>query len=52
MSTNTQKMKLLPKVTQRYLLSKVTTFETLSVMPQDSIGNWSFRAVFRNPKSD
>ena len=41
MSTNTQKMKLLPKVTQRYLLSKVTTFETLSVMPhsQNSIGN-------------
>ena len=40
MSINIQKMKLLPKVTQRYVFSKVTTFETLSVMPhsQNSIG--------------
>ena len=40
MSINIQKMKLLPKVTQRYAFSKVTTFETLSVMPhsQNSIG--------------
>ena len=40
MSINIQKMKLLPKVTQRYIFSKVTTFETLSVMPhsQNSIG--------------
>ena len=39
-SINIQKMKLLPKVTQRYAFSKVTTFETLSVMPhsQNSIG--------------
>ena len=41
MSMNTQKMRLLPKVTQRYVFSKITTFETLSVMPQsqNSIGN-------------
>ena len=40
-SINIQKMKLLPKVTQRYLFSKITTFETLSAMshPQNSIGN-------------
>ena len=54
MSINIQKMKLLPKVTQRYVFSKVTTFETLSVMPhsQNSIGKWSFLRVFGNPKSD
>ena len=54
MSINIQKMKLLPKVTQRYIFSKVTTFETLSVMPhsRNSIGNWSFLTVFGNPKSD
>ena len=54
MSINIQKMKLLSKVTQRYLFSKVTTFETLSVMShsQNSIGNWSFLTVFGNPKSD
>ena len=37
-SINTQKMKLLPKVTQRYVFSKIT-FKTLSAMPhsQNSI---------------
>ena len=51
MSMNTQKMKFLPKVTQIYVFSKITTFETLSVMPQsqNSIGNWSFLTVFGNP---
>ena len=36
-----QKMKLLPKVTQRYVFSKITTFQTLPAMPhsQKSIGN-------------
>ena len=40
-SINTQKMKLLSKVTQRYVFSKIATFETLSAMPhsQNSIGN-------------
>ena len=53
-SINTQKMKLLSKVTQRHVLSKIATFETLSAMPhsQNSIGNWPFLIVFRNPKSD
>ena len=53
-SINIQKMKLLPKVTQRYLFSKITTFETLSAMsrPQNSIGNWPFLTAFRNPKFD
>ena len=48
------KMKLLPKVTQRYVFSKITTFETLPAMPhsQNSIGNWSLLTVFENPKSD
>ena len=38
---NIQKMKLLSKVTQRHMFSKITTFETLSAMPhsQNSIGN-------------
>ena len=47
-------MKLLPKVTQRYVFSKITTFETLPAMPhsQNSIGNWSLLTVFENPKSD
>ena len=47
-------MKLLPKVTQRYVFSKVTTFETLSAMPhyQISIGNLPFLTVFGNPKSN
>ena len=38
MSINTQKMKLLPKVTQGYVFSKIT-FNTLSAMPhsQNSI---------------
>ena len=33
-------MKLLPKVTQRYVFSKITAFETLSAMSlsQNSIG--------------
>ena len=41
MSINIQKMKLFPKVTQTYVLSKMITFETLSAMPhsQNSIGN-------------
>ena len=41
MSINIQKKKLLPKVTQRYVLSKITTLKTLSAMPhsQNSIGN-------------
>ena len=49
-----QKIKLLPKVTQRYIFSKVTSFETLSAMPhsQNSIGTCPFLTVFRNPKSD
>ena len=40
-------MKLLQKVTKRYVFSKVTTFETLSVMPQsqNSIGDWPFLTV-------
>ena len=47
-------MKLLSKVTRRYVFSKIATFETLSAMPhsQDSIGNWPFLIVFGNPKSD
>ena len=54
MSINIQKMKFLPKVTQRYVFSKITTFETLPAMPhsQNSIGNWSLLTVFENPKSD
>ena len=54
MSINIQKMKLLPKVTQRYVFSKITTFETLLAMPhsQNSIGNWLFLTAFENPKSD
>ena len=54
MSVNKQKMKFLPTVTQRYLFSKITTSETLSVMPysQNSIGNWPFLTVFVNLKSD
>ena len=41
MSINLQKMKLLTNVTQRYVFSKIATFETLSAMPQsqNSIGN-------------
>ena len=52
MSINIQKKKLLPKVTQRYVLSKITTLETLSAMPhsQNSIGNWPFLTAFGNPK--
>ena len=40
-SKNIQKMKLLPKVTQRYVSSKITTFENLQAMPhsQNSIAN-------------
>ena len=47
-------MKLLWKVTQRYIFSKITTYETLSAMPHspNSVGNWPFLTVFRNPKSD
>ena len=54
MSINMKKMKLCPKVTQKYIFSKIATFETLSAMPhsQNSIGNWPFLTVFRNPKSD
>ena len=54
MSINIQKMKFLPKVTQRYVFSKLTTFETLSAMSyfQNSIGNWPFLTIFRNPKSN
>ena len=45
---NIQKMELLPKVSQRYLFSKITTFETLSAMPhfQNSIGKLPFPSVF------
>ena len=52
MSKNIQKMKLLPKVTQRYVSSKITTFENLQAMPhsQNSIANWLFLTVFENPK--
>ena len=54
MSKNIQKMKLLPKVTQRYVSSKITTFENLQAMPhsQNSIANWLFLTVFENPKFD
>ena len=54
MNINIQKMKFLPKVTQRYVFSKITTFETLSAMSyfQNSIGNWPFLMIFRNPKSN
>ena len=47
MSINLQKMKLLTNVTQRYVFSKIATFETLSAMPQsqNSIGNWPFLRV-------
>ena len=53
-SINIQKMKLLPKVTQKYVFSKIATFETLSAMPhfQNSIGNLPFLSVFGNSKSD
>ena len=53
MSINIQKMKLLPKVTRRYVFSKITTFETLSAMPHipNSIGNLPFLTVFGNLKS-
>ena len=52
-SINIQKMKLLLKVTQIYVFSKITTFETLTAMPhsQNSIGNWAFLTVYGNPKS-
>ena len=40
MSINKQKMKLLPNVTQRYVFSKVTTFETLSVYATFSKFRW------------
>ena len=47
MSINLQKMKLLTNVTQRYVFSKITTFETLLAMSQsqNSIGNWPFLRV-------
>ena len=53
-SINIQKMKLLPKVTQKYVFSKIATFETLSAMPhfQNSIGNLPFLSVFGNSISD
>ena len=53
MSLNIQKMKPLPKGTQRYVFLKVTTFETLSAMPhsQNSTGNWPSLIVSGNPKS-
>ena len=42
------------KVTQKYVFSKIATFETLSAMPhfQNSIGNLPFLSVFGNSKSD
>ena len=54
MSINIPKMKLWPKVIQKYVFSKIKTFETLSTMAhsQNSIGNWPFLTVFGNPKSD
>ena len=54
MSINIQKMKVWPKVTQKYVFSKITTFETLSAMlhSQNSNGNSPFLIVFRNHKSD
>ena len=47
-------MKLWPKVIQKYVFLKITTFETLSAMlhSQNSIGNRPFLTVFGNPKSD
>ena len=43
-----------PEGTQRYVFSKITTFETLWDMSssQNSIGNWPFLTIFGNPKSD
>ena len=54
MSINIQEMKTLPKVTQRYVFSKVTTFKTLSAMPhsQNSLGNRPFLTFFGNHKLD
>ena len=54
MSINIQKTKLWPKVIQKYVFSKITTFETLSATPhsQNSTGNWPFLTIFGNPKSD
>ena len=39
-----RKMKLLPEVSQKYEILKITTFETLLAMPhsQNSIGNSPF----------
>ena len=54
MSINMQKMKLLPKVTQRYIFSKITTFETSSALPnsENSIDNWPLLTISGNPTSD
>ena len=54
MSINIQKLILLPKATQKYAFSKITTFETLLAMPHSPnfIGNGQFLTVFRNPKSE
>ena len=54
MSINTQLIKLLTKVTEWYVFSKITTFEILSAMLhfQNSIGKWPFLTVFGNHKSD
>ena len=40
MSINKQEMELLPKVTQRYVFSKVKAFETLSVYATFSKFHW------------
>ena len=52
MSINIQKMKVLLKVAQKYVFSKITL--KLSTIPhsQNSIGYWPFLTVFGNPKSD
>ena len=54
MSINMQKMKLLPNVTQRYVFSKITTFETSLALPysENSIDNWPFLTISGNPRSD
>ena len=53
-SINIEKLKLLPKVTQRYVCSKIKTFVNLLAMPhfQNYISNWPFLTVFRNSKSN
>ena len=52
MSINIQKMKVLPKVAQKYVFSKITLKSSTIPHSQNSIGYWPFLTVFGNPKSD